>query len=208
VNFDESASTYDMTVDPLGRFVYVQAFVPPLGDSLTPLTFDSNSGTLARNAAAVSYGGGWVVADPHGKFLYAAAPQATPPTISVFSVSASNGALSAVSGATVTSTESSVDATIDPSGNYLFTANYNEGSVTVYAIDGKTGRLAAINGSPFPTGPRPMHVLVEPQGRFLYVSGDSGMSAFQIDSANGSLTAIAGSPFAFASLGGRILFSY
>jgi len=202
---------YGVSVDPLGRFVYVVYSQLASNQNLViPLPFDPLSGALARVAAPIAVDGGdWVVADPSGKFLYVGNDASK--NISAFKVDPTTGALTSVAGAPFTITgagqNDSLTAAIDLSGNYLYVASYVGSNISAYAIDRSTGQLAPINGSPFPTGPTPNFIVVEPLGRFVYVSGNSGVSAFRIDSANGALAAVSGSPFALA-FGGRISLSY
>jgi 6-phosphogluconolactonase (cycloisomerase 2 family) len=207
-----------MSVDPLGRFVYVAYGYPSAKHVLLSLSVDSNTGVLSRIASPVALDGdAWLVTHPSGKFLYvgnttASAVTATASAVTVFSVDPANGTLTPVPGSPfeVGSGPGSVDieaADIDPSGNYLYLADYVSGNIFAYAIDQRSGQLAPINGSPFPTGPKPLWVLVEPLGHFVYVSNDLGVSAYEIDGSNGALTPVSGSPFPLA-FGGRISFSY
>jgi len=43
----------------------------------------------------------------------------------------------------------------DPSGKYLYVANYSSDNVSAYSINSSTGALTTIEGSPFTAGRRP-----------------------------------------------------
>jgi 6-phosphogluconolactonase len=205
-----------MFVDPVGRFLYVTVSASDTAttghEDVTPLVFDSNSGVLSKGGAAVAVrNADWFVPDPSGKYVFVGTHSfpASTYAISTYKVDPNNGALTAVAGASVTGTgESSPSAAVDPTGRYLYMAEFTSHTVVAYAIDRNTGTLAPINGSPFSTGVDPWNLVIDPQGKFLYVSNDSGLSGYQIDNANGSLSALQGSPFPFAVGGGSMLFSY
>ena len=42
--------------------------------------------------------------------------------------------------------------TVDPSGKFVYVANYRSSNVSAYALDAATGALTAMVGSPFTTG--------------------------------------------------------
>src|ERR1700747_2674206 len=90
--------------------------------------------------------------------------------------------------------------TTDPTGHYLFTANYGDGSVSVFSIDAVSGALTAISGSPFRVGGNPLAVTADVSGQFLYVtdlsSNPGTVKAFTINGSTGALTTVSGSPFA------------
>ncbi len=189
---------YGVSVDPLGRFVYVAYSQLVSNQSLViPLPYDPKSGALARVAAPVAVDGGdWVVTDPSGKFLYVG--NDTSSNISAFEAGPATGTLTAVAGAPFTITgaggqSDSFTAAIDLSGSYSYVASYVGSNISAYAINRSTGQLAPINSSPFPTGSAPTAIVVEPLGRFVYMSDNSGVSAFRIDSANGALATVGGS---------------
>ncbi len=117
-------------------------------------------------------------------------------SISAFSIDASTGALSPVSGSPFASTGTTpVAAVVDPNGTYLYVANNASNTVSVYAIDASMGSLSEV-GEPAGTGNGPFAVLVDPANQFLYVANktDSTVSVYSISS--GELTEISGSPFA------------
>jgi 6-phosphogluconolactonase (cycloisomerase 2 family) len=90
---------------------------------------------------------------------------------------------------------------IDPSGVFVFVANYYFRTIRAYRIDQNTGALSQVPGSPFPGGTNPESVTVDLNGQFVYVAngyhgGNGTVSAYSIDRSSGSLTPVPGSPFA------------
>jgi 6-phosphogluconolactonase len=83
----------------------------------------------------------------------------------------------------------------DPSGKYLYVANFN-GGVTGFLVDSITGALTTgiPGGNLFSAGTNPDGIVIDPSGKFVYVSNmGGGVSAYSIDNSSGSLTSIAGS---------------
>jgi 6-phosphogluconolactonase len=95
------------------------------------------------------------------------------------------------------------DATVDPSGNFVYAIEPAANSISAYAVNAATGQLTAIAGSyPSPTGSSPVAITVNPSGKFLYVVNqdvdtiNGSVSAYTIDGDTGTLTPVTGSPFA------------
>src|ERR1700747_1049968 len=90
--------------------------------------------------------------------------------------------------------------TTDPTGHYLLTANYGDGSVSVFSIDAVSGALTAISGSPFRVGGNPLAVTADVSGQFRYLadlsSNPGTVKASTINGSTGALTTVSGSPFA------------
>jgi 6-phosphogluconolactonase (cycloisomerase 2 family) len=213
IDFGQGSNPFDVNADPLNRFVFVAYAESSVAtqESIIALKFDPNTGVLTRSAAPVSvkrsHG---LLPHPSGKYLYVLDEDTN--AIAAFSVDSTNGALTAVAGspfAVISSgtTGEIIAGAIDPSGKYLYVADFNASNIAAFAIDQQTGKLAAINGSPFAIGGVPSEMVIEPQGHVLYVSDSLGLSAYSIDNANGALSSLAGSPFAVA-FGGHIALSY
>jgi 6-phosphogluconolactonase (cycloisomerase 2 family) len=144
-----------------------------------------------------------ITADPTGKFLYAS--DFDMGAMRAYSIQASTGALSEVSGSPFVPPQSTGNAgpfAITPDGKFVFYAVYNiTGDIVTFSADSgtltPTGAIAHDDGQPF-------QMAVDPSGKFLYVTdhGDNmvngQVSVFSIDS-TGTLTEIAGSPFDFQS---------
>jgi 6-phosphogluconolactonase (cycloisomerase 2 family) len=142
--------------------------------------------------------------DPKGRFAYVA--NVANDTISAYTIEGRTGALTPVPGSPfpqdrTQSGERPVSVAIDPSGKFVFVANYYFATVRAYRIDENTGALSQAPGSPFPAGINPESVAVDLNGQFVYVAngyhgGNGTVSAYSIDRSSGSLAPVPGSPFA------------
>jgi 6-phosphogluconolactonase (cycloisomerase 2 family) len=121
--------------------------------------------------------------------------------VSAYTLS-SSGALAQITGSPYRAGFTTVSVAVDPSGRFVYAANYGNGSrasfdVAAFTLNPNTGGLMAITGSPFATGAMPRSVTVEASGNFVYVAntGDNDVSAYTIDQASGALTANPAGPF-------------
>jgi 6-phosphogluconolactonase len=139
-------------------------------------------------------------ADPTPKFAYVA--NSSDNTISAYTINNSTGALSAVAGSPFAAGESPGSVTVDPSGRFVFVANFTGGlyggAVSAYTINSSTGALREVAGSPLGDEIGSISVAVDPSGVFAYVANwsESNVSAYTINRSTGTLSAVAGSPFA------------
>jgi 6-phosphogluconolactonase len=103
--------------------------------------------------------------------------------------------LTAVTGSPFSTSAQSVAIAIDPSGQFVLTANGSANTVSVFKI-GSTGALAEVAGSPFAAGADPS-ALVVAAGKYVYAANTAGRSvyAYSMDTTSGALTPVAGSPF-------------
>ena len=139
---------------------------------------------------------------PDGKFVVVA-NQGTN-NVSVFSLDASTGAMTAVPGSPFSASGQPGPVAIDPpltpttaqSSKFVIVGDTGADSLSTYAID-SAGSLTPV-GAPTPLGTnaQPLSITVDPQGKFIYVSiANQGMAGFTLDSSTGTLTPIPGSPF-------------
>lgn len=191
-------------VDPSGKFLYVSNLNDAFG-GISAYTIDSSSGALTPIAGSpfptqtnfpgpnrMAIGGG-------GKFLYIGMSGTVNAnnTVSAFSIDATTGALTRITGSPFTTGSDPQGIATDPSGKFLYTANSNDNTVSAFTIDSSSGTLTAISGSPFATAAVPAALAIDPAGRFLYVgeSANSGIEVFSINSATGGVATVSGSPF-------------
>ena len=144
------------------------------------------------------------------KFVYAAFPASQ--QLFAWSINASDGSLSAVSGSpfTLSGLGSMILNTtgvnfssmaVNPAGTLLFLGYSSFAEIDVYQIS-STGTLTQVPGAPFSTGTlQPYNLSFDGLGKYLYVAtGPEGLghqvAAYSIGS-SGGLTAVQGSPFAF-----------
>lgn len=166
-------------------------------------TVDNGSGTVGFKAITnVSVTCRTLV----GKFLYV--PNTGSNDVSAYSIDATTGALTTVSGAPFAAGNSPLEVTRDPSGRFLYVVNKGaatDPSISEYTIDSSSGALTRVAGSPLaldPSGTYQLSLLslisFAPSGKFAYLSGSGpgGLVEFELalDTASGSLTAIPGSP--------------
>jgi 6-phosphogluconolactonase len=116
----------------------------------------------------------------------------------------STGDLTALTSGAVATGLYPVSVTVEPRGKYVFTANYNSGTVTAFTINASTGFLTGSVGSgSFSVATGPTCVTVEPAlGIYLYTSNylDGSVSGGQLSPNTGQLSAIANTPFPTQSL--------
>lgn len=154
--------------------------------------------TLPAGPTATGQNPFGVTTDPTGKFVYVSngfnsTTNQYEKSVSGF-VAAGDGNLTSITGSPFPAGSGTTGMTVDPSGRFLYAANYYDSTLSAYAIDAVSGALQQLPGSPYVTGSQPQAVRIEPTGRFLYV----GLNEFQIDAVTGKLTAnpqTAPSPF-------------
>jgi len=193
-----------VVVDPSGRgFVYVgdqngglplAAYNLDTSGTLTAMT------PLQPNFAQSSV---WVSIDPTGRFLYSSGISGGNPSVLGWTIDPSTGALTAITmtaSAAFTAGGSPGVMAIDPTGQFLYVTDQNNGQLVEFAISQTTGALTALSSSPITVGSgaasAPYGVSIDPSGQFLYVgnTNDGTISEFTLNSGTGALTAVGGSP--------------
>jgi 6-phosphogluconolactonase len=181
------------------RFAYVS------GHGIYCFTVDAVTGVFTALAGSpcdsdVRTG---VAVDPLGAFAYATLNASN--EVTAYTIDSSTGNLTAIAGSQLNGGGGNpVDITVDPTGQFVYMANY-AGTVSAFVINPATGGLTAVPGSPFSTAPPvpPANnsgvnsVTVDPTGKFLYaaLNGSNAVSAYTINSSTGALTTVVGSPF-------------
>ena len=133
ITFPTNAAGTSMSIDPLGRFLYVAKAVSPDGtpdgtsQSATVVSYilDPMTGAPALGSSTVvANGASWMAPDPTGKYLYFAYSGccAFYSNVLAFAVDPSGGALSQIAAA-VPIAGSPQAAACDPSGAFLFLGN-------------------------------------------------------------------------------------
>jgi 6-phosphogluconolactonase (cycloisomerase 2 family) len=108
--------------------------------------------------------------------------------------------LTAVAGSPFTTGAQSRGIAVDPSGQFVLTANGSANTLSVFMI-GSTGTLTEVADSPFAAGSNPTAIVVA-GGQYIYAANSTGssVSAYSLNSTSGALTPVAGSPFATPGL--------
>jgi DNA-binding beta-propeller fold protein YncE len=98
-----------------------------------------------------------------------------------------NGMVGGGSGALSTKTDYStgtnpISVTVDPTGRFVYVANFNSNTVSMYVINQSNGTLST--KTDYSTGTNPFSVSVDPTGRFVYVAnyGSNSVSQYFLQS--------------------------
>ncbi|HEY2647376.1 MAG TPA: beta-propeller fold lactonase family protein, partial [Candidatus Acidoferrales bacterium] len=205
-----------LTMDPLGRFLYVTdsnltLYVPTyLWDTLV-YTIDDATGALTRVPGVQYTGNGPIggVIDPSGQFFFDI--NYFIPYWGVFpaSINGTTGALTFSlngSGAVLPGA-----IAIHPSGKFVYVTDISFDFIAAYSFNSVTGAMTPIPGSaenidysfivppgPYATGLAPVSIIADPSGKFVYVTNEfsNDISGYSVNPTSGDLTPIAGTPFA------------
>ncbi len=112
-------------------------------------------------------------------------------SVSAYTISTSNGSLSAVAGSPFATGTGTVAVGADSGGKFVYAAN-QDGTVSAFTVNRTSGALTAVTGSPFTAGTKPAWVAVDPAARFVYVvnAGSSDISSYAVNSQSGALSGI------------------
>ncbi|MGH9590942.1 MAG: lactonase family protein [Terracidiphilus sp.] len=111
------------------------------------------------------------------------------PTGYIFGFSVgSNGVLSPLSGSPWAAGKQPSAITADPTGSYLYAADFGSADVLGYSI--ASGVLQPLSGSPFPAGNQPSAIVADPAYPYLFVTNslDGNVTAYSMS--RGALTRI------------------
>jgi 6-phosphogluconolactonase (cycloisomerase 2 family) len=185
-----------IVVHPGGKFVYISDY-----NGVSVFAIDVASGALAAAGSVVGIGN--IAFDPTGKIAIARTfANGAPATMSSFTVDATTGALSQVSGSPLPAGSVQTFPAICPSGKYAYVANQaNQGgnnfvsNIFGFSIDSTTGALTALPTGPLMAGSWPQSLVTDPSGKFLYYLSSppgsaSTITTYAIDDATGDLTAV------------------
>lgn len=121
--------------------------------------------------------------------------------LSVYSLNASTGSLTLVTGSPFQVRDDPSGVAVDATGRYVYVPNTADATISAFTLDSATGGLTPVSGSPFPSGGNgtingPLGIAADGAGKFMYVCNASNdVSAFSINSTTGALTPVGGSPF-------------
>jgi 6-phosphogluconolactonase len=208
--FTSVAGIYSLAFTPNGKFAYGAAGYSSSQGEIEEFSVDTATGALT-SAGMVAAGEGTTTAtvSPNGKFVYA--PNYYSATVSAYTVNATTGLLTQVSGSPYADGAIiPAGAIVHPSGKFLYIGN-QFGSVSAFNINTKTGQLTPISGSPFPgIGTEAGQTLaIDPAGHFLYIgfgvpdneTQPGYLAGYQINQSTGALTAVPGSPYSVGQFG-------
>lgn len=156
----------DLTIDSSGTHLYV-----PMGTGSSPggvqvYTINAD-GTLAATGILnqVGIGPRYVDIDPTGRFAYVSSAGTGGTGVYGFTIDATSGLLTAMNGGAAFPTGNQPDfITVDPSGQFGYTADQASGTITGFAINQTTGVLTAVPASPYTiAGGSPFFVSISPE---------------------------------------------
>jgi 6-phosphogluconolactonase (cycloisomerase 2 family) len=199
---DTFQTYHHIITDPLGRFVYLTNFE---GNVIDVLLVNSTTGALTPAASSpfIVTSPYYLATTPSGSYIYA--PDSQSGIINILTVNPSGQLTRTLSSPFFIpgSGDFAFFDAVHPSGNFLFTANYD--SVSSYTINSSTGGLAFAPGAPYDTlnsqNVTPSMVALDETGSFLYApdSSTGGILAYSINQTSGALTLVSGSPFGAGS---------
>lgn len=196
-----------VNVTPNGNFVYVVNQVGNAsGSNVSEFSVGANGALteLAGSPLAVGVSPNAIASDPTNSFAYIT-DGATNQLIS-FTI-ASTGVLTPLNQNNgITKTDTFPDSvTVDPSGRFVYVANYTANDISAYQIDPGTGAPTGLAGAAtYSTKTGPTCVFVEPAfGRFVYTSNflDSSITGYQLNTNSGVLTGTVNSPYPVSPAG-------
>src|SRR5258708_15566252 len=194
-----------LTIEPTGRFVYVTSAYRTPG-SVLAYAIDRSTGALSPVPGSPFTAGPRpfsVTVHPAGRFAYVMSTDSSNliTQISTFMIDRVTGALSQVSGSSLTLGTGSHSVAVDTTGRFAYVTSQFPDDVSGFTINNMTGPLTPVPGPPFRAGRGPGAVTVDPTGRFVYVANfdyffrSGSLSAFTIDGRTGTLRPINGSPY-------------
>jgi 6-phosphogluconolactonase len=189
------------------EFLYAYSYSGSGNSALLGLSVNVSTGALGSPISRSGPAGSGGIVATSGKFLYVSDAQLD--EIDAFSINASSGALTPITGSPFSVGSfpalAASGLAMDPQGKFLFVTE-TSGVVVGFHVNDSSGALTRVPGAPVFSGSDPLGAVVDRQGKFLYVAntGDSNgsLSAFAIDSGSGALTAVPGSPFPTVPDGG------
>ena len=129
-----------------------------------------------------------ILVDPFNRFVFVSDVNNTGGSVSAYKIN-NNGTLTFQN--TLAAGKGAIALAVDPSGHFLYTANYISSNVSAFTIDQTSGALTAVVGTPtVAVGSSPQAVSIDSSGQFLYVGHFSSHEVWEygIDGTSGALT--------------------
>jgi 6-phosphogluconolactonase (cycloisomerase 2 family) len=167
-----------VAVDAAGKFVFV---TDATAQALFVYAIDPVTGELTHARDAGMFTGFLPVAVAVNSRGVVAVANESSPSISVFRLDSTSGALGPVPGSPFVSGPGPHAIVADPFGYFFYVADYASNTVTAYnvALD---GALTQMRGSPFAAGTGPRSLAMYPSGAFLFVANmlENTVAAYRI----------------------------
>lgn len=186
-----------IAVDSAGAFLYASNNQSPLG-RVSGFSIAPTSGTLTPVVGSpftttVNGGPANLAVSPKGSFLYVPLAGTSTPLNSIFAYTFdSTGVLSQIPGTPFTVGAQPISVIVDPSGKYLYSADFGGNDISAFTIDSSSGALTAISGSPFAASPNPDNLAINASSSLLFATSGTSTSIFVFTiNSSGALTAVA-----------------
>jgi 6-phosphogluconolactonase len=198
-----------IAIDPQGKFLYVtftyqSGAAGPGGVSIFPVNADNSLGTALTQPVGNNPVG--VVVSYFNHFVYVVDQETQPNAMILgFAQNTSTGALTPVSGTTISTVAGKTVATGYPAGvipsaiaeeltaRFVYVTDQAANQLIGYTVQSNGSLVPMING-PFQTGLFPVAVTVDPTGKLLYVVNFNGdtVQGYAIDTVTGTPSAAVG----------------
>lgn len=199
-----------LTVDPVGKFLYVTA---DLTNNAAVLMFniDQTTGLLTPTSPAtvLNFGEPWqIVVTPNGKFAYVVnnlSGGVYTNGVSQYTVNSATGVLTANTSATVPAGNEPTAIAVDPTSRFAYVVNRNDNTVSMFTINQTTGNLTLNTSaehltSTIATGTEPFRIDFDPTGKFVYVTNEQSADSIYTVNTDGTLTSVGTTGAATGSL--------
>jgi 6-phosphogluconolactonase (cycloisomerase 2 family) len=197
-------ATDSVTIDPLGKFVYVaNEGMYATDGSVSAYSIDPTTGALTATSGGINGNSPAfccftaVAVDPSDKFAYVANGDSFPRSVSMYTINGANGALTYFG--TIAAEGFPTSVVVDPSGQFVYVAaettggTPGAGSVSMYSVNATTGALTSLGN--IATGTMTAEsssdaIALDPTGAFAYVAnaGSNNVSMYSVNATTGILT--------------------
>lgn len=182
-----SPDSGSLTITSNGNYLY--ALYPNTLSSILMYRIESTTGVLSQinpeSTIIAGYNSYGLAADPMNKYLYVTNQDGT---ISSYSINQNTGALTPIMQYTV-SIGIVAGLAIEPTGHYLYAADYSNNNILMFSINQNTGVLTALDPTTVQAGHRPLKIIIDQTGHYLYVTNyvDNTLSMYSISQTTGLL---------------------
>ena len=190
--FTAGPAVQSLVIHPSRKFLYAANS----GEADISLFTIANDGTLTEVTPRTSVGTGAntptiLAMDSAGSFLYVGNSGASFPSLSVFSIDASSGNLTAVSGSPFATGLTPLNIKVTPNGTALYVSGPGSpGFIEVWSLVSGVPQSVIQAVQP---GTNPYGLAIDSTGSHLYVAntGDASIGQYSISATDGTLTMIA-----------------
>ena len=155
--FGTAAAPISLSIDPTETYAFV---ADNSAESIASYSLNDTTGLLTQVSGSPLAAGSAVEAltvDPAGRFVFAANAGAANQVAS-YAITPASGILTFQSSAATDALP--IGISLDPSGTFLYTVNFNSNDVSAYTVSA-TGVLTAVAGSPFAAGVQPHSIAID-----------------------------------------------